>query len=279
MELAMVDDVIVPIDEAKIPVHDRCVYFGDGVYEVVVAGNGRLFAMEQHMARLERSLRELDMLDRVDLPVIRRRIDRGVAEANLDNARVYWQVTRRAARRTHDYGDNWQPGFLLTVTERADKHSDPATAITQPDLRWKRCDIKSLNLLANVMAKHAATKAGASEAILVDEHGLITEGTSSSVMIVKDGVLRAPPLTANILPGITRQLLLGWAEEAGLEKCAESFNVSEALAADELMVVGSGYGVAAITHLDGKQIANGEQGTYTERLAQILTDAMSTGRV
>jgi D-alanine transaminase len=278
MELAMVDDVIMGIDEASVPAGDRCVYFGDGVYEVVARCSGMLFAMTAHMARLERSLGELDMLDRVDLGVLCERIEGCVGETDLDDARVYWQVTRREGKRKHDYSDNWQPGFLLTVTKRGSIRRDPATAITQPDLRWKRCDIKSLNLLANVMAMHAATKAGAAEAILVDEHGLITEGTCSSALIVKDGVLRVPPLSANILPSVTRALLLEWAQEAGLEKCEESFTVAEALAADELMVVGSTYGVGAITHLDSKQIGNGQQGAYTKCLAEMLTEAMATGR-
>ena len=274
MELAMVDDQVVPIDRAMVSAHDRCVYFGDGVYEVVMRCNGRLFEMERHMARLERSLREMDMLDRVDMQLISRRVARAVRESKLDDARVYFQITRGSARRAHDYGADWQPGFLLTVTQKGPGPAETATAITYPDLRWKRCDIKSLNLLANVMAKHAATKAGAHDAILVDEEGLITEASSSSVLMVKDNVLRGAPLTANILPSVTRALLLGWAGEVGLEVREESFTVAEALAADELMLAGTGQEVMGITHLNGEPIGAGERGAYTARLKDRLVEAM-----
>lgn len=274
MELAMINDVIVPIDEAVISGHDRAAYFGDGVYEVVLHCNGKLFAMERHMARLERSLREVDMLDRIDLQQVRERVDRAVGEADLDNARVYWHITRGAAQRRHDYGDDWQPNFFLTVTERRHTPPDTGSAITQPDVRWKRCDIKSLNLLPNIMAKHAAAKAGAYEAIFVDDQGLVTEGSSSSVLIVKDGVLRAPPLSANILPGITREIIFEVAGQVGLQRCEQSFTVAEALAADEVIVTSATSNIVAITSLDGNSIADGRRGHYTGRLADILLQAM-----
>lgn len=274
MQVAMIDDLIVPIDEAMISAHDRAAYFGDGVYEVVVRCNGKLFAMDQHLARLENSLRGIDMLDRVDLQLIRRRVDRAITEAGLDNAVIYWHITRGSARRRHDYDDNWRPNFFLTVTERRHTPPDTGSAITQPDLRWKRCDIKSLNLLPNIMAKHAAVKAGAYEAIFVDEQGLITEGSSSSLLLVKDGVLRAPPLTANILPGITRQILLDIAAQADLQTCEQSFSLTEALAADELILASSASDIVAITSLDGNSIADGKRGYYTQRLSEILAEAM-----
>ena len=273
MELAMIGDQIVPLAEARISAHDRSIYFGDGVYEVVRYCGGRLFAMDAHIARLKNSLREMDMLAKVDLDVIRRRVDRAVAEAGITDALVYFHLSRGSALRSHDYSDDWEPGFLLTVRAYHERDAE-VRAITHPDWRWKRCDIKSLNLLANVLAKHAAGRAGAYEALLVDDGGLITEATSSTVFMIKDQILRTAPLTANILPGITRTYLLEWAESIGLKSREECFTVAEALAADELLLTGTGTEVMGITHLDGATIADGIMGSYTHRFHDRLREAM-----
>jgi len=274
MELAMVDDAIMPIEQAKISAHDRGVCFGDGVYEVVRLCNGRLFEMQLHMARFQNSLKEMDMLDRVDLQVVRERVERCIAQAKTGDATLYFHITRGVAARAHDYSDGWRPSFLLTLRHGGGNRPKQVTAITYPDLRWKRCDIKTLNLVANVMAKHAAVKAGAFEAALVDDQGLITESPCASILIIKDGALWAPPLKANILPGITRALLLKWAPEVGLKPREESFTVPQALTADEMIITSTSYEVMTITHLDGNQISDGRRGKYAERLGAILIQAI-----
>lgn len=274
MEMAMVGDQIVPFEEARISAHDRSIYFGDGVYEAICVCNGRIFEMERHMDRLRSSLQKMDMLQKVDLEVIRQRVERALAEAKLDNAFIYFQITRGQAPRQHDYKDDWQPGFLLTLREKTSQTLREATAITHPDWRWRRCDIKSLCLLPNALAAHAATKAGAYEAILVEENGLITEGSANSALIVSSGALQTAPLTANVLPGITRAQLLEWAPLVGLEVREESFTVEEALAGEELMICGTSGWLVAITHLDGRQIGDGKAGRYIKKLATILDDAL-----
>ena len=274
MELAMVNDLIVPLEEARISVHDRGLFFGDGVYEVVMYWKGRLFAMARHMQRLENSLREMDMLDRVDLAQIEDRVNRAVVEAEMPNAMLYFHITRGKGQRAHDWVDDWQPSFLLTVRKPYAHPPEAARAITHPDWRWKRCDIKSLNLLANVLAKKAASRAGAFEAILVDDQQLITEASLHSVMLVRDGVLQTAPLTANILPSITRAMLLERADKVGLQVREESFTVEQARAAEELMIVGTTVKVTGITHLDDQPIADGKEGPYTKRLRDILTEMM-----
>jgi len=280
MELAMVDDRIVPIDEAMINAHDRGVYFGDGVYEVLRCCGGRLFELERHLARLQNSLREMDMLDKVDIGVIKSRIIQAVEQAEIADAIIYFHITRGSAVRTHNYDDNFKPGFFLTVRPGPSQSVDQpaAGAITHPDWRWKRCDIKSLNLLANVMAKHTAVKAGAYEAILVDQDGLITEATSSSVLIVRAGVLQTAPLSANILPGITRGLLLEWAGDVGLATLEKSFTVAEAFEADELILTGTGTEVMAVTQLDNQPVADSRPGPYTIQLQKKLKQAMIGGK-
>ncbi|MBN1766155.1 MAG: aminotransferase class IV [Sedimentisphaerales bacterium] len=276
MKLAMINDDIMPLEKAQISAHDRCVYFGDGVYEAVRCHEGKLFAMDRHMARLENSLRQMDMLEKVDMEQIRHRVNRALRVSLIHNSMVYFQISRGQALRSHDYSEDWKPNFLLTIRKFSSQHR-AVHAITHPDWRWKRCDIKSLNLLANVMAKHAATQAGAYEAILVDDDGWVTEATSSSVLIVKNRMLKTAPLSANILPGITRALLLEWADAIGLVVQEKSFTVADALAADELMITGTGTEVMGITHLDGKKIADGTAGTYTMRFQEKLTEAMSKG--
>jgi len=273
MDLAMINDEIVPLAEARISAHDRSIYFGDGVYEAIRYCEGGLFAMEQHLERLKNSLRKMDMLARVDLEQVRRRVDRAVSESAIADALVYFQISRGTALRNHDYADDWQPSFLLTIRVY-DNRREQATVITHPDWRWKRCEIKSLNLLPNVLAKHAATKAGAYEALLVDENGLITEATSSNAMLVKGDVLRTAPLTANILPGITRAIILGLASRVGLQVREESFTVDEALAADELIITGTGNEVMGVTRMDGKPIADGKPGPCTKQFHKLLIEAM-----
>jgi len=275
MELAMINDTVVDMNQAKVSAHDRGLLFGDGVYEVIRFCNGKLFEMEEHMSRFEHSLREMDMLTQVDLAVIRSRVDRALDQSKLRDAKIYFHVTRGSSPRAHDYNNSWQPEFLLTVRAvKGHHHQDTDRAISHPDCRWNRCDIKSVNLLANVLAKHAATKAGAYEAILVDEKGMITEATSSSVLMVKDGALWSAPLQANILPGITRSLLLKWAGDLGLEPQEELFSLVDLKKAEELMITGTGTEVMGITQLDGQTIGNGKLGNYTKRFQEKLVAAM-----
>ncbi|MFC1782807.1 aminotransferase class IV [Planctomycetota bacterium] len=274
MELAMVNDLIVGLNDVRINAHDRGLFFGDGVYEVVLYWKGRLFAMARHLQRLEEGLRKMEMLDKVDLAQIEERVNRAVEEANMPEAMVYFHLTRGRGLRGHDWAKDWQPNFLLTVRNPPPAPPETATAITHPDWRWKRCDIKSLNLLANVLAKNAATRAHAFEAILVDDNQLVTEASLHTVLLVRDGVLQTAPLTANILPSITRGLILERAEEAGLQVREESFTVDEALAADELMIAGTTVKLVGITQLDDKKIADGKIGPYTRRLRDIITEMM-----
>jgi D-alanine transaminase len=274
MELAMVDDAIMPLDEARISIHDRCVYFGEGVYEVIACRGGRLFEAERHLARLKYSLGEMEMLGKVDLGVVADRIGRAVSQSGLSDAVVYLQISRGTSYRSHEYPADWQPTFLMTVRSSTPATKASGTAITHPDIRWKRCDVKTLNLLGNIMAKNAAVRAGAYEAILVDDQGFVTEGSSTSVLMVKNNTLYTAPLTANILPGITRGLLLEWARQDGVAAEQTSFTKDQAMAADELMISGTITGVKAMTQLDGRAIGGGKIGPITQHMQQRLTQAM-----
>jgi len=276
MEVAMVNDLILGFDEARISAHDRGLYFGDGVYEVLMCWDGKLFAMDEHMQRLEQGLQKMDMLDKVNLAQIKERVEQAVQKANMSEAMVYFHITRGKGPRSHDWPENWMPSFLLTVRKTPSAAPREVPVISHPDWRWKRCDIKSLNLLANVLAKNAARKTGAFEAIMFDEQQLVTEASLHTVMLIQNGALQTAPLSANILPSITRALVLNHAEDLGLEVLEKSFTIKEALAADELMIVGTTIKAAAVTQLDGKQITDGKIGPGTLRVRNILTDMMQS---
>ncbi len=272
--LAMVNDDIVPYDQASISIHDGGVYFGDGAYEVLRLCQGHLFARGPHMARFEYSLEELGMSEKVDLDQIDQRIDQALEKSNLKNGILYFQVTRDRQTRGLNYTDDWQPNFLLTLRKTPPRETETIRAITHPDWRWKRCDIKSLNLLANVMAKNRALQSGLDDAILVNEHGRITEATANSVMMIRGKELLTAPLTANVLPSITRALILEIADSIGLTAIEQPFTVQQALDADELLVAGTTTEIMGVIELDGNKIGSGEKGPYSTQLHEKLYDAM-----
>lgn len=272
-ELAMIDDNITPMDDAMISIHDRSVYFGDGVYEALRVCYGKIFAADRHFKRLENSLKSMEMFDSTDLNVIKERVNRAIATSGLKEALVYFQISRGQEQRKHSWTDGIKSRFLLTIKEFKGTGPAEVSAITQPDMRWKQCHIKSLNLLANVQARHAATKAGAYEAILVDGDGIVTEATSTSVMMIKGKTLLAPPLAANILPGVTRSFILEWAPQLGLTVKEQSFTLKEMLAADEVIVTGTATEVKSVVKVDDKVIADGKQGQYSAGLHKLLKEA------
>jgi len=206
MQIAMLQDRILPLADLD-PAHlDRGTYFGDGVYEVLRSYNGKIFALQDHLTRFANSLAAIEITG-IDIKKIRSRILKAFDTAGFANAKIYFHITRGSAPRSHVYDADLKPNFFLTVTELPDDSELKATGIavsTHPDWRWKRCDIKSLNLLPNVLARADAAKKGCEEAILVDDTGLITEGAGSAFFAIFGNVLQTTPLTANILPSITR---------------------------------------------------------------------------
>ena len=219
MKLAMLNDRIVPVDSLDPIYFDRGIYFGDGVYEVLRSYHGKLFALDNHLARFARSLAEVRITS-VDVAQIRSRVERAFAASGLPDAKIYFHVTRGSAPRNHVWNADLEPNFFLTVSEVPDDSRDKAegiTVATHPDWRWKRCDIKSLNLLANVLARQDAAEKGCGEAILVDDAGLITEGAGSGFFAILGRSLWTAPLSANILPSITRSFVIKAARNLGME--------------------------------------------------------------
>ena len=280
--LVYLDGEYVPAAEARVSVDDRGFIFGDGVYEVTRARDGKLFEEEKHWLRLERGMRELeiDVGGRLDRTAVREISERLLRENGLDrgDSTVYLQVTRGAAPRTH-----WFPGEPVpaTVYLSASRFTVPtelrtrgATAITLPDLRWARCDLKTLNLLGAVISKQRAKEAGAFDAVLLRD-GVVTEGGASNLFAVIGGRLRTHPRTNLILHGITREIVIELAVAEGIEVEETPVFAHEIHHAEEIFFTGTTTDVQPIVELDGRTIGDGRPGAITRTLQKGLADRMA----
>jgi D-alanine transaminase len=268
MTLVMINGNIVDGSEAKISAWDRGVFFGDGVYEVIQGYAGKLWGFEQHFARFVRSLHEI-RIDNVDVAKIREWVLRAFSAANIPYSLVYFHITRGCGMRSHVPGEDLgEPNFFLYVKPAPDNSKrieHGITAITCPDIRWKRCDIKTLNLLPNVMASQEANKLGAEEAIFVADDA-VTEGASSCFFCISGNTLLTRPLGHEILPSVTRQAILAIAERLNFEIIERSVMLKESLSADELFVSSSGYEIRPIVKLDKTVIGSGKPGRKTRQI-------------
>jgi D-alanine transaminase len=266
----MIQDKIVPAGELDPVYCDRGMFFGDGVYEVMRSYDGRLFALEEHLQRFARSLAAIE-ISGVDIETIRARILRAFEAAGIANAKIYFQVTHGSGPRDRVWGADLKPNFFLTVSEVGDSSKEKAKGIavsTFPDWRWKRCDIKSLNLLANVMASNDAARKGCAEAILVDQAGLVTEGSGSAFFAVRGQALQTAPLTANILPSITREFAIKAGRNIGLKVLEESLTPPQAAGADELFLAVTTKDIVPVVKFDGTTIGDGTPGKYTKLITE-----------
>jgi D-alanine transaminase len=267
--LANLHGEIMPLEEVRIPALDRGFLFGDAVYEVLRLYRGKPWLFGPHWGRFERSLREI-RIHGVDMDRLCRRMHETIAAGDFQEALVYLQVTRGSAPRRHAFPATSTPLEFLFVAEFSDPYADQrrkgVSVVTQPDLRWQRCDIKSTNLLGNVLAIQAATDAGCAEALLYTPDGNMTEATHSSFFAIQNGTLVATPLSHAILPGITREYLIELAGKVGIPFREKVLSKRELYEVDELFLSGTGSEVLAITTVDAKPVANGKPGPLTLRL-------------
>ncbi len=271
---AYVNGRYVPQGEASVHIEDRGYQFADGVYEVVPVVQGTLVDEDPHLDRLERSLEEL----RIAMPMSRaalKLVSHELMRRNgLSNGFLYMQVTRGVAPRDHKFPKAAAPALVMT-TRQTKPHSakqlaEGVAVITLPDIRWKRCDIKSVSLLPNVLGKQAAVEAGAFEAWMVGEDGRVTEGTSTNAWIVTgDNKLVTREASNAILNGITRLALLRLAESEGVELEERAFTVEEALQAREAFITSSTNFVMPVTRIDDQPVGNGHPGILTLRLREV----------
>jgi len=272
--VAFINGTFVPMAEAKVSIEDRGFQFGDGVYEVIRTYKGRPFELEAHLARLDRSATALDLKQPYSHDEWTRHILEGIRRAAYPEAKIYVQITRGVAPRDHAYSDDATPTVVMTVREfhPLDRSVQVAgvEAITTEDIRWGRCDIKSVNLLANVLARQQVKQAQVFEAILVNE-GLVTEGAISNVMVVQGGTVVTAPQGSRILSGITRAVVLDLARSEGLPVQERFVSQADVYEADEVFLTGTTVEVLAVIRVDGKIIGAGRPGPIAQRLAARFT--------
>jgi D-alanine transaminase len=277
---AYVDGRYTPHDAASVHVEDRGFQFADGVYEVVSIIGGRMIDMQGHIDRLERSLDALDMAAPLSRPVLTMIMRELIARNRVDEGIIYLQVTRGVAPRDHKFPTGIKPTLVMT-TKRVDfrnqkRLSEGVKVITIPDIRWARCDIKAISLLANCMGKTQASGAGAYEAWQVDAEGRITEGTSSNVWILtRDNKLKTRMLGPEILRGVTRDSLIRIAREEGIEVVEEAFTVEEARECREAFVTSATSFLTPVVQIDDTVVGNGVPGSLSCRLQRWYLDYSS----
>jgi D-alanine transaminase len=276
--IAYVNGAFVPLSEAKVSILDRGFLFADGIYEVAAVLDGKLVDNASHLARLERSVGEialplpesLERIQEIEKELVRRN--------NLVNGMVYLEVTRGADNgRDFAFPKGGVKPTLIMFTSVKDIINAPSAktgigVVTVPDLRWARRDIKSVALLAQVLAKQAAAEANAGEAWMIED-GKVTEGGSSSCFILtQDDVIVTRQNGSEILPGCTRKAVVKLAEERQLRVEERAFSVEEALAAKEAFITSATVFVQAVVSIDGKKVGNGKPGPMTDRLREIYVD-------
>lgn len=277
--IAYVNGQYQPHSQATVHVEDRGFQFADGVYEVWSVFDGRMADFDGHMTRLHRSLNEL----RIPIPMTREALTRVLNETvrrnRVNEGLVYIQVTRGTARRDHPFPPEGTPPSVVITAKSLPLSRGNAAAkkgvavVTHPDIRWGRCDIKTVGLLANVLAKQAAKERGAAEAWMVDEMGLVTEGSSTNAWIVdEDGKLRTRDTQANILHGITRAAVMALIADEGMAFEERAFSVDEAKRAKEAFFTSASGFVMPAVSIDGVKIGNGKPGPIATRLRELYLD-------
>lgn len=270
----LINKEIIDREDTSIDIEDRGYQFGDGVYEVVRVYEGEVYELDSHVKRLFRSAKEIDLTLDYTVEELKSAIEKVIAENDVEDGGVYFQVTRGVAPRKHNYDRTVKShlvAYPLYFTRPKDKQETGVTAITVEDLRWLRCDIKSLNLLYNVMMKQKANDNEAFEGIFIRD-GIVTEGTSTNVFIVKDGVYKTHPVNNMILNGITRQRILKLFKENDLDVEEVEFTKNELFEADEVFITSTTSEVMPICEIDGKKISNGQVGEKTKEIYDLLID-------
>lgn len=258
MTIAYLNGSFLPLSEARVSVLDRGFLFADGVYEVVPVYGGRPFHLQQHLERLDRSLSAILLDNPMSAAEWTDMIERLLILSEAQDQMLYVQVTRGATQsRSHALPS--QPtatvlAFCQALPTMSDKvRTQGVSAITLPDSRWQHCDVKSIALLGNVLLANQALNQGCNEALLTRD-GRLTEGASSNVFVVRDNIVCTPPKGNELLPGITRDLILSLSQQVGLETCERQIDTDELLSADELWISSSTRELYAVTKLDGQSI-------------------------
>lgn len=272
--IAYVNGRYVDHAQASVHIEDRGYQFSDGIYEYVAFYNSKLLDGDLHFKRLERSLKELHIAEPVNPSALRIIVRELIEQNGREDGGLYIQVTRGVAKRDHLFPKNVRPALVMTIcgakTPKPREFESGVKVITQPDRRWARRDIKSVSLLANILAKQESGRSGVREALLVDTDGTINEGSASNVFIVnKSGKLITHQADENILGGITRDVLLRLARKAGISVEERPFSVAEAKSAAEAFITSTSINVLPVVKIDDKLLGNGDVGAITKQLQEL----------
>jgi D-alanine transaminase len=269
-EIAYVNGEFLPLERATVHVEDRGFQFADGAYEVVRTYGGQPFATDEHLARLFRSLVVLELEIPLGADQLKSIIQEGIRRAGFAEALVYLQITRGRARRHRGIPKDAEPTIVMTIREMSARlpklRDDGISVITMPEFRWARCDVKSIALLPSVLAYQAAKKAGAGDAIFVEEDGQVNEATAGNVFIVTNGRLRTPPKSPRILAGVTRDKILEASRAAGVKTAEEPITKTELYTADEMFLTSTTAEITPVVAVDGKKIGAGKPGPISARI-------------
>ena len=270
-DIVFLNGEFLPKDKAKISVFDRGFIFGDGIYEVVPVMNGVLIDKIEFWERFKRSLKEIALNFPYKDSEFESILNELIAKNALKEGGVYMQITRGVASRDFAFTKGLKPTIMAFVYAANIQNNELASkgisVVSVPDIRWKRRDIKSISLLAQCYAKEMAVNAGADEGFMV-ENGKVTEATSASAFIIKDKTLITKPFSNEILPGIRRQNILKFARELNLSVAERAFSMNEVYEADEVFVSAASLPILGVIKADGKMIANGKVGKFTQLLRQ-----------
>lgn len=276
--LGLLDGKIIDLNDNIVPMEDRGHQFGDGVYEVTRVYNSRCFALEAHMNRLYRSLRELRIPATYTFEELAEFHERLIQESGISEAAIYLQITRGVSPRAHGFPDQVVPRLTMSirpVAPLATLMQTGAKALLIPDERWMRCDIKSINLLGNIMGKQLAKEAGCFEGVQVRD-GNVTEGTSSNFFVIKDGVLWTHPVSNLILRGVTRTLILEKiSPKLGLTVIEKTFTPDFLKTVDEAFVCGTNTEIMPIVTISDTVIGSGEVGPVCRQLQAAYADLIN----
>ena len=270
-DIVFLNGEFLPKDKAKISVFDRGFIFGDGIYEVVPVMNGVLIDKIEFWERFKRSLKEIALNFPYKDSEFESILNELIAKNALKEGGVYMQITRGIASRDFAFTKGLQPTIMAFVYAANIQNNELASkgisVVSVPDIRWKRRDIKSISLLAQCYAKEMALNAGADEGFMV-ENGKVTEATSASAFIIKDKTLITKPFSNEILCGIRRQNILNFAYELGLQVEQRAFTMNDVYEADEVFISAASLPILAVVKADGKIIADGKVGEFTQKLRQ-----------
>ncbi|MFH4936047.1 D-amino-acid transaminase [Staphylococcus cohnii] len=279
MTKVLINEHLVDEQDAKVPYNDRGYVFGDGIYEYIRTYNNNIFTAKPHFERLIRSAKEIGLELKYNVDELTELIQELLAANGVVNGGVYIQVTRGAAPRDHAFPTPSVEANVMAFTKTYERPykllEEGINAITTEDIRWLRCDIKSLNLLGNVLAKERAVKYNAQEAI---QHrgDIVTEGSSSNVYAIKAGEIYTHPVNNYILNGITRMVIKDIAEEKGIPFNEGTFTVDFLRNADEIIVSSTSIEVMPVVKLDGEQVGDGEVGPITKSLQEGFNSYIDT---